>query len=263
MNSFFITGTDTGVGKTLFTSLLLAEARRRGIDAAPMKPVQTGCLRQGSELVAPDLEQCLAMAGLAPGALEKSWMCPYPFEPACSPHLAARLSGSEVRIEKILENYARLKSRHAAILVEGAGGVLVPLGSETLMLDLMKALALPVILAARAGLGTINHTLLSLRELRRADVEVFGVVLISACKEPRQALLDDNAATIERLGETRILARVPFFQSLESCCTAGPIIGKLPPDFSNDWKIPDLFFSPSPNRQLAIGNRKFTHPTPP
>src|SRR5450830_895414 len=88
-HGWFVTGTDTGVGKTHVTALLLAALRQAGVDAVPMKPVQTGCLRRGGELVAPDLETALAAAGLTPTPAEKRWMCPARFRTPCSPDLAA------------------------------------------------------------------------------------------------------------------------------------------------------------------------------
>ena len=103
MNGFFITGTDTGVGKTVVTAALVATARACGIDAVPMKPVQTGCIKKRGIYVATDLEFVLSMSDFHPAPLERERMAPYRYEPACSPHLAARLARRPIRIERILE----------------------------------------------------------------------------------------------------------------------------------------------------------------
>ena len=211
----FITGTDTGVGKTVVTAALLTLLRARGMDAVPMKPVQTGCRRTRGGLRAPDLDFVLRMAGLQPPTEELSWMCPYRFAPACSPHLAARLAHTRIRLARLRASFRRLGRRHACVLVEGAGGVLAPVGGRRTMLDVMSLLRLPVLLVARPGLGTINHTLLSLAALRGAKLRIAGVVLVDT--EPRRwgTLERENAAAIARLGRVTILGRLPFLAGLD------------------------------------------------
>ena len=220
MKSVFITGTDTGIGKTVVAAGLLAAARARGIDAVPMKPVQTGCARN---LAAPDLDFCLREARFKPWPHERDWMCPYRFIPACSPHLAARLARKRIQIRKIAGGFNRLASLHEAVIVEGAGGVLAPINEKNTMLDIMKALRLPVILVARAGLGTINHTLLSLRELRHAKLKVVGVVLVESAPGKRSVIEKDNLRTIERLSGIPILAYLPYMKRLDVCTFALPL----------------------------------------
>jgi len=179
----------------------------------PMKPVQTGAARDGAgRLRAPDLEEALAAAGLAPPDAERDELAPYRYEPACSPHLAARLAGQPIRIERIVEVATRLAARHRAVIVEGAGGVMAPLGQGRTMLDLAAALGTPALLVARAGLGTLNHVLLSLAALRGRGVPIAGVVLNEAQRpdDDSRYIRDDNARAIEEIGETRLLARVPF-----------------------------------------------------
>lgn len=236
MKSFFITGTDTGVGKTVLSATLLATARAQGTDAVYMKPVQTGCRRQGSQLVAPDLDFCLRAAGLHPSKAEHASMCPYRFVPACSPRLAATRARRPIRIDRITAHFQKLQTAHDAVIVEGAGGVLVPLGPRTTMLDLMKALALPVVVAARPGLGTINHTLLTLRELQRARLTVLGVFFVHTTPDRNPAIERDNERAIARATDVPILGRVPFskgwkisghfFQPLENCRPVFPTLGK-------------------------------------
>ena len=212
MRGFFITGTDTGVGKTLAAAALLAVLRKDGCDAVPLKPVQTGCSRGPQGLVASDLEFCLRLAGLE-GTAERALMAPYRFEPACSPHLAAERAGQRIEIAAIAAAGESLAARHAAVVVEGAGGVLAPVQGETTMCDVMIALALPVVLVARPGLGTINHSLLSLRELRRAGLRVAGV-LFNQAQPAWGPVEEDNLRTVARLGQVRVLGCLPYLPHL-------------------------------------------------
>lgn len=210
MKDVFVTGTDTGVGKTLVCAALLARGRAQGGDVVPMKPVQTGCVRHGRRLSAPDLECCLRMAGMAADAREYPWMAPYCFRLPASPHLAAAHAGRRIRLDRIVAAYRALRHRHDGVIVEGAGGVLAPINARHTLLDVMRALALPVVVVARPGLGTINHTLLTLRALRAAGVRVAGVVF-NAAQPTRPGLIErDNVATIARLGGVRCLGWIPF-----------------------------------------------------
>ncbi|MBU0678525.1 MAG: dethiobiotin synthase [Verrucomicrobia bacterium] len=210
MTGFFITGTDTGIGKTVVAGSLLSALRAEGIDAVPMKPVQTGCETRDGQLIAPDIEVCLSAAGLEVTPEEMADMVPYSFEPACSPHLAAEFAGTVIDLSVIKDAFDRLSARHDSVVVEGAGGVLVPLTRTGTMLDLMKLLDLPVILTARPSLGTLNHTLLSLAALRDSGIEVLGVVLVHTSPDGDRLVEDDNRKTIEQMGRIRILGEIPY-----------------------------------------------------
>jgi dethiobiotin synthetase len=212
----FITGTDTGVGKTVVTAGILRWLRKQGIDAVPMKPVQTGAKREGRHVIAPDLEFCLAAAGLCPTATEKRLMLPYAYEPACSPHLAGKLAKRYPEIREIMNYAEKLLQNHQTLVVEGAGGIMVPLNESETMLDLMKRLAYPIVLVARFGLGTINHTLLSIQTLRSARLGVVGVVFNHT--EPSQSenhfIEEDNPEAIARFGEVPVLGKLRYFKNL-------------------------------------------------
>ncbi|MFW6367055.1 MAG: dethiobiotin synthase, partial [bacterium] len=161
-----------------------------------------------------DLDTCFRLTGLVPDAAEGELIAPYRFEPACSPHLAAEQAGEPIEFNRILRSAEELMRRHQAVLVEGAGGVLVPINRRQTMLDLMVALQLPVILASRPGLGTINHTLLSIRELRSAGLAVRGVVFCETQAAERGMIERDNWTTIEELANVTILGRVPYLPEL-------------------------------------------------
>ena len=210
MNGFFITGTDTDIGKTALSALLLTELRRRDINAAPMKPAQTGCEGDG----VPDLDYSLSMTGMKVPNEDYRLMSPCRFEPACSPHLAAELAGVEIELAKIVQAAQELTATYDRLIIEGAGGILVPLNRNKTMLDLMKALGLPVLLAARPGLGTINHTLLSIRALREAGLDIAGVVLIESEEAEAGLIEEDNITTIEQFGNVPVLGTIPFCAQL-------------------------------------------------
>jgi dethiobiotin synthase len=187
---YFVTGTDTGVGKTVLSALLCA-----ALDASYWKPIQTGTE------VDSDSRTVESLAGLAP---EKILPEAYQFAPPVSPHLAARQAGQRIDLEKIK---LPASVNQAPLIVEGAGGVLVPLNENELMVDLMRHLGLPVLLAARSSLGTINHTTLSLAALRAADVKVAGVVMIGAPNA-------ENRAAIEEFGKARVVGEIPWLADL-------------------------------------------------
>lgn len=206
----FITGTDTGVGKTVLTAALLAHYRAQGKDAVPMKPVQTGCIRQGDELIAPDIRFCLDSV---PIPLEAE-MTPYRYEPACSPHLAAGQCGDPIQIDHIISCYQKLASIHERVIVEGAGGLLVPLNQEETMLDLIRAMKLPVLIAARPGLGTINHTLLTRRALEQADVSCLGVVFIQSTPDRDETVEADNKRIVTEMSGLPVYGPLRYMPGL-------------------------------------------------
>jgi dethiobiotin synthetase len=230
MNGIFITGTDTGIGKTVLSALLLAELRRRDINAAPMKPVQTGCLAEGlspgaSGLAAPDLDYALSMASMTVSEEDYALMSPCRFEPACSPHLAAGMAGAAIDIADIVIAARKLTAEYSCLIAEGAGGILVPLNRRETMLDLMQAMRLPVLIAARPGLGTLNHTLLSIRALRSDGLDIAGVVFIAPTDDASGFIEEDNKTTIEHFGKVPVLGTVPYCAALAD---PGPRYDTLP-----------------------------------
>ena len=222
MTGIFVTGTDTDVGKTALTALLLTEWRRRGIDAVPMKPAQTGCAGDG----VPDLDYALSLSGASFPPDARALMAPYRFEPACSPHLAAERAGTRIEISVILSAAERLAERHDRLVVEGAGGLLVPLNRRETMLDLAKALRLPVVVVARPGLGTINHTLMTLEILRSAEARIAGVVFVASTPDEPGFIERDNVETIRKIGAVPILGTIPNDPELAQ---ALPRLGRLTP----------------------------------
>lgn len=170
----FITGTDTGVGKTYVACGIAKELRGRDIDAGVMKPVETGCRSRKGVLVPRD---ALALARAAAVKDPLALVNPYRFRNPLAPAVAASLEGGAVRVERIRKAFDELQRKHEYLLVEGAGGILVPLTRDQSFLDLARALDLPVLVVARPGLGTINHTLLTIEALRTRGITIAGVVI--------------------------------------------------------------------------------------
>lgn len=185
----FVTGTDTGVGKTLVACALLRALRVRGIDAAGMKPIETG-VGEGGPLDA------LALQAAAGGGDELSDVCPLRFALPAAPSVAARAEGRAVELWAIERAHQRLAVRRDFVVVEGAGGLLVPLDAEHCNADLARRLGLPLLVVARGALGTINHTLLTLEAAIGRGLAVAGVVISHGA----QAL---SAADCENLRELR------------------------------------------------------------
>ncbi len=215
MRGLVIAGTGTDIGKTVVTAGLLRALRGRGIDAVAQKPLQTGARRRADgSLDRPDLDLVARIAGWSPDPDEWSDLAPCTYEPACSPHLAARLAGEAPELARVVDSARRLAGRHACVLTETAGGLLVPIRPDAVNLDWIRALQWPVLLVAHSDLGTLNETLLSLAALRAADLRCVGVVLNDRAPDgadPLQRLIrEDNAQTIPRHGGVPVVAHLPY-----------------------------------------------------
>jgi dethiobiotin synthetase len=189
MPDLFVTGTDTGVGKTLLSALLVT-----ALDLDYWKPIQTGA-SEGT-----DRQTVVMCAGID---IERAHPESYIFDPPVSPHLAAELKGVEIDIQRI-----RRPSTSKRLVIEGAGGVLVPINSKLFMLDLARHLETSVIVASRTALGTINHTLLTIAALRKAELEPAGVVMIG--KENKE-----NHRAVERYGQVPVIGWIPWLDQVD------------------------------------------------
>jgi dethiobiotin synthetase len=187
----FVTATDTGVGKTVLSAALVASLRARGHDVRARKPVLTGLDHDEPR----DHELLAAVSGE-----DAATVSPVRFGPPVSPHLAAELAGREIDVAALI---AEIREGSGPVVVEGIGGLLVPLATGWDVRALARELALGVVIAARPGLGTINHTLLTLEAARAASLDVRAVVLTPWPREPG-TLERSNRATIERLGAVEV-----------------------------------------------------------
>ncbi|MBJ7329286.1 MAG: dethiobiotin synthase [Solirubrobacteraceae bacterium] len=194
----FVTATDTEVGKTFLAGAIIAALKARGEHVAPFKPVVTGIDEPVPDHPA-DHELLAAAAGADPERVT-----PYRFGPAVSPHLAAEEHGVVVDPSVLVVAARNLGAGADALIVEGVGGLLVPLRDTVLVRDLAVMLGLPLIIAARPGLGTINHTLLTLEAARAVGLEVVAVVLTPWPEHPT-AMQRSNLETIAAIGEVDVV----------------------------------------------------------
>lgn len=220
----FVTGTDTGVGKTLVSAALLHTLARHHARVVGMKPVAAGLVRQGGEWVSDDALALRAASTVAvPPALDNPVMLPEPL----SPHLAAARAGRRVGVAELVASHQQLKRFADVVLVEGSGGWRVPLNEGETLADLAAALALPVVLVVGLRLGCLNHALLTAEAVRADGLHLAGWVANSL--DLAMACRDENIATLrQRLGAP-LLGVLPWFPH-------APDARQLALDLPADWK---------------------------
>lgn len=185
--SCFVTGTDTGVGKTLVSCALLQAFAARGLRVAGMKPVAAGCKMEGKSLVSEDAEMLLA-AGNTLTPLEQ--VNPYAFQPPLAPHIAAAMAGTEIALPPIIAAFEKLQAQADLVVVEGVGGFRVPLNDREDTADLAQLLGLPVVLVVGMRLGCLNHALLTAEAILQRGLTLEGWV--ANCINPQMAAFEDN-----------------------------------------------------------------------
>jgi dethiobiotin synthetase len=211
MRGLFVTGTGTGVGKTVVSATLLAAMSAAGVRVRAHKPVVTGLDEPSGAGWPPDHELLASVADMTPEEV-----APLRYGPAVSPHLAAALAGETIDPAELIAHARAAAIGNGTLIVEGVGGLLVPLANDFTVRELAVALGLPVVIAAGPGLGTINHTLLSVESARAAGLDVRAVVLTPWPEAPGE-LERSNRETISRLGEIEVagLADVPSPSALD------------------------------------------------
>lgn len=218
IRGIFVCGTDTGVGKTRVAAALLRGLAADGIRAVGMKPVASG-IEPGAEWNEDVLALRAASDAAAVKAARPEDLNPYAFVPAIAPHLASAQAGSTIDIEVIDAAARRLAGGGSAVVVEGAGGALVPLSSRSDMLDIAVALRLPVLLVVGVRLGCINHALLSALAIRSRGLMLSAWVANRI--DPTMAEADANVATLERALAAPLLADLPWSNSANALPIAG------------------------------------------
>jgi dethiobiotin synthase len=203
LRGFFVTGSDTGVGKTVVSAALMHHLRPRVAKLCYWKPFQTGFPPDDDTAIVRELGNCsddeIAQSGIRLHA-------------PLAPLFAARLEAKTVTIDDALR-FLNVNSDEFFV-VEGAGGLLVPINENEMMTDLISRLGMPTVVAVRSELGTINHTLLTLEALRKREIPIAGVVMVG---EPSP----DNQEAIEKFGKVTVLGAMPFFDSLDAKSLAG------------------------------------------
>jgi len=205
---YFITGTDTGVGKTAITAVLASLFKKKGFNVAAYKPVESGGRIEGDKCLSLDAEFVKTHAEIEQPYEEMNTYC---FKNPVSPHLAAELENKEIDMGKILEHFEKLKENYDVVLVEGAGGICVPVvKTKILIADLIKMLSIPMIVVARPTLGTINHTVLTVKYAQQAGIEVRGIVINYTQNINETVIEKTNPKYIEEITKVPILGIVPF-----------------------------------------------------
>ncbi len=225
-NGLFITGTDTGVGKTMVTAALARALKLRGVQVGVMKPVTAGCPERNGELVSEDAELLAWAAGVE---LDDD-VAPYRLREPIAPADAAKKDRVKIDFGRIKECYDRLSARYEYVLVEGAGGLMVPLNGGFLVADLINHLALPMLVVARPGLGTINHSVLTCFSGSQMGIDVKGVVVN---RFPSQPTLAEQGAS-HQIGS---LCGAPILGIWDDCPgTPEEIVDRLAGRFNDDPK---------------------------
>ncbi|MDQ3815379.1 MAG: dethiobiotin synthase [Armatimonadota bacterium] len=217
--SLFITGTDTGVGKTMVTALLALRLQASGIDVGVMKPFASGCRRENGELISEDAEWLKAISGVDD---DLTLINPVRFEEPLAPVAAARRAGRSTQdlMDEALRAYRVLQRQHECVLVEGIGGLLVPIreapGPEPMFqtcADFAEALGLPVLVVARRTLGTINHSALTCRVKLCAPAHFAGLIFCDAQPvAPEDVAAQTGPAIIEEMTRLQCWGVVPYLQ---------------------------------------------------
>lgn len=213
-DGFFITGTDTGVGKTVVTAGIAQVLRSAGVDVGVMKPVATGCGRRREGLVSEDAE-FLAKAADAPEPLEA--LSPIRLADPLAPTVAAARAGRNLDLGAVWTAWERLRRAHAFMLVEGIGGALCPVTARQSVADLARRFNLPVLVVARPGLGTINHTAMTVEVLRARRLAIEGIIVNRYNRDTEDVAELTNPDEIQR-------------------ATGCPVLGLVPDDAATDFR---------------------------
>ena len=213
MQGYFITGTDTNVGKTVVTACLSTLFKSRGEDVGVMKPIETGVDPECSSSANSDAKFLIEVTGVQ-DALED--VCPYRLKAPASPYQAARIEGKELDPEKLLERFRALQSKHSMMLVEGIGGLLVPITQRYNVTDLALQMNLPLIIVSRIQIGTLNHTLLTINAARQHGLKVAGVILNPVHEGELDTIEEEQGSLIEEFSDTPILGTCPYIHDVSS-----------------------------------------------
>lgn len=203
---FFITGTDTGVGKTLVACALLHAFAARGLRVVGMKPVAAGAQLKNAVWINDDVEQLIAASNVA---APREVLNPYCFELPIAPHIAAGLQNKTITNRCLCENYKRLSALADIVIVEGAGGFCVPLNDHETSADLARDLALPVVLVVGMRLGCLNHALLTAEAIRARGLTV--AAWVANVLDPRMPYIGANIAALKGRLLAPMIGRIDFF----------------------------------------------------
>ncbi len=219
LRSVFITGTDTGVGKTVISGGLAGAWKEKGHDVGVMKPVATGGIMINGEITSPDLlfmQAALGSCQKDEKKDEKELCMPYCLKTPAAPAIAAQVEGVEIVPENIHQAYKALARQHELMIVEGIGGLLVPINWDYLVADLVIDLQLPLLIVCSSRLGTINHTLLTIECARRRGIEVLGIVINMPSDSQCQTVAEQTVSEVlKKITDIPVLGIIPWSKSID------------------------------------------------
>lgn len=201
--AMFVTGTDTDAGKTYISAALLRHFAAQSLRVVGMKPVASGAKELDGVLHNSDVTQLRQASNVQ---ADMRWINPYCFAPAIAPHIAAQQAGVAIDLQQIKQAYEQLCGMADVVVVEGAGGWLVPLNGQQTIADLAQLLDIPIVLVVRIRLGCINHALLSVADIQRRGLTLLGWV--ANCMEDEMPVMQENIATLQQLIAAPCLAVV-------------------------------------------------------
>ena len=207
---FFVTGTDTGIGKTWVALTLIHHLKKRGLTVLAMKPVASGCYWDGNIL---KNEDAVSLQANASFKVPYELVNPYAYLPPISPHIAAEQAKQPIQFDRILDSFEKLSGLADCIIVEGIGGWKVPLSDDKTVSDLAKLLDLPVISVVGMRLGCLNHALLSFAAIEDSTLQRIGWIANQI--DPNFSCLDDNIETLKQRSHTPLLGVLPYIKELD------------------------------------------------
>ncbi len=237
----FVTGTDTDVGKTVVTAGLAAVMQSLGYKSGVYKPFQSGAEEKNGFLISPDLSYVKKLDFYI------ETLCTYLLKAPTAPYIAAELENVNINLSAVAREYQSLKQTCDVVLVEGAGGLLVPVTKDALMIDAAKMLDLPLLIVARPNLGTINHTLLTINQAKIAGLDIAGVVINRYPQDTDDIAIKTAPRLIEEYTDVNILGIVPDIGDLDST-KPGTIINV----FINSVDIEKIFRIKIPKLDLSL-----------
>lgn len=206
----FVTGTDTDIGKTVVTAGLAAVMQSLGYKAGVYKPFQSGAETKNGFLVSPDLAYVKKLDFYV------ETLCSYLLKVPTAPYIAAELEGVEIDLSTVQREYQSIKQNCEILLVEGAGGIMVPIAKDLLMLDAVKMLSIPLLIVARPDLGTINHTLLTINQAKEAGLDIAGVVINRYPQGTNDIAIKTAPRLIEEYSDASILGIIPDIPNFDN-----------------------------------------------
>jgi dethiobiotin synthetase len=207
----FVTATDTEVGKTFVSALLIRSFRQQGIKTGYLKPVATGCHLEGETLVSEDISFINTFTGQD---MEHTLHCPVRYLKPLAPLAAAQLENRPLDLQMVWTAFELLKKRYSLLVVEGIGGVMVPLKKDYLVLDMMAEMNLPTLVVCRPSLGTINHSLLTLQAIKSRGIPIIGF-LTNGKREDADETALTSPDLIAKFSQVSYLGHIPYYDQQE------------------------------------------------